>query len=124
MPDSEEVKLQGTKHLVTKSIESDATAQGLYFSLSLKKGTSGQPFLNSNWRTFWGTNGLIGGQKCPKTTNLFFGGNNLKKLEDLEDMLQNWRTSFELEDTCALWISLPNNQVVLMQNLTSQATGS
>ena len=31
-----------------------------------------------------------------------FGGQNVK-LEDLEDKLANWRTSFELEDTCALW---------------------
>ena len=34
-----------------------------------------------------------------------FGGQN-EKLEDLEDKLANWRTSSELEDTCALWKGL------------------
>ena len=76
----------------------------LNFPPFLKKVTNGQPFLHSNWMTFWRTNGQIGGfggQKCPKNTNLFFGGQN-EKLEDLEDKLANWRTSSELEDTCAL----------------------
>ena len=30
MPDSQEVKLQGIKHLITKFLKSDTTAQGLW----------------------------------------------------------------------------------------------
>ena len=48
------------------------------------------------------TNCLVGGQTIKILKNMVFRG-QIGKIEDFRDTIVNWRTSFEFEDTYALW---------------------